>query len=219
MTTLRAVIFDMDGVLVNSEPLHEKAQRIVFDRYQLTVPASFFSAFKGQTEEDVFNHVVATNPGRALNAAELVALKHSVYRDLMEDLQPIDGALPFLNRLAQAGYPLALTTSATRRDQQRTFELFSLHPFFNTVVTADDVTHPKPNPEPYVTTAQRLGVAPEHCLVIEDSTHGIRAARSAGCRVAGLATTFSTELLMQAGAHLAVEHFEALAQHLNLENP
>jgi len=121
---------------------------------------------------------------------------------------------------AECGRPsaLGLTTSATRRDQQRTFALFDLTPYFAVVVTADDVTHPKPNPEPYLTTAQRLDVTPASCLVIEDSTHGVMSAQRAGCTVAGLATSFSAERLVEAGALVAATDFGTLAHHLSLES-
>ena len=217
MINYQAIIFDMDGVIIDSEPLHEKAQRIVFSQYQLTVPSTVFSAFKGKTEADVFGHVVERYADNRVDAAELIALKHAVYSSLMDELHLFDGARPFIERLAERGIPLGLTTSATRRDQQRTFALFELDPYFNVVVTADDVTNPKPDPEPYLTTARRLDVAPDSCLVIEDSTHGVTAARRAGCTVMGLATSFSAERLLQAGAHLAVDGYDALAHHLILE--
>ena len=214
MTHYKAIIFDMDGVIIDSEPLHEKAQRIVFSQYELSVPSTVFSAFKGKTEADVFGHVVETYADNRVDASELIALKHDVYSQLMGELQLIDGAKALIERLVERGVPLGLTTSATRRDQQRTFALFDLHAFFNVVVTADDVTNPKPDPEPYLTTARRLDIAPDSCLVIEDSTHGVLAAQRAGCTVIGLPTSFSTERLMQAGAHLAVDGYDQLARYL-----
>ena len=218
MTPYDAIIFDMDGVIIDSEPLHEKAQRVVFSQYRLTVPSSIFSAFKGKSEEDVFGHVVQEYADN-LDAAELIALKHEVYSGLMGELQLIAGARPFIKRLTRRGVRLGLTTSATRRDQERSFALFDLHAYFDVVVTREDVRHPKPNPEPYLTTAQRLGVAPTACLVFEDSINGVLSARRAGCTVAGLATSFSTEQLLEAGARFAADNYETLAHHLSLESP
>ena len=214
MLDYKAIIFDMDGVIIDSEPLHEKAQRIVFSQYQLTVPSTVFSAFKGKTEADVFGHVVEAYADNHVDASELIALKHAVYSDLMGELQLIDGARPLIERLVKRGIPLGLTTSATRRDQQRTFALFDLGTYFNVVMTAEDVANPKPDPEPYLKTAKHLGVPPASCLVIEDSTHGVTAAQRAGCTVIGLSTSFSPERLLQAGAHLAVDGYDELAHHL-----
>ena len=214
LPSYEALIFDMDGVLIDSEPLHEQAQRVVFSRYKLTVPSSIFTVFKGKTEQDVFGHVVETYAEGRLDASELIALKHAVYSELIENLQPIPGALPLLERLAQRRIPLGLTTSATRRDQERAFARFDLHRFFEVVVTVEDVQRPKPDPEPYLTTARRMGFAPASCLVIEDSTNGVQAALRAGCTVAGIATSFTTAQLLEAGAHVAADRYEELTPYL-----
>ena len=219
MTRFDAIIFDMDGVIIDSEPLHEKAQRVVFSQYQLTVPSSIFSAFKGKSEEDVFGHVVEEYAGNRLDAAELIALKHEVYSGLMGELQLIDGARLLIETLVHRGIRMGLTTSATRRDQQRAFALFDLHAYFEVVVTREDVAHPKPDPEPYLTTAKKLAVPPTACLVIEDSINGVLSARRAGCTVAGIATSFSTERLLEAGARFAADDFETLAHTLFQESP
>ncbi len=219
MLNYDAIIFDMDGVIIDSEPLHEKAQRVVFSQYQLTVPSSIFSAFKGKSEEDVFEHVVEEYGDNRLDAAELIALKHEVYSGLMGKLQLIAGARPFIERLMHQGNRLAVTTSATRRDQERAFALFGLDAYFDVVVTREDVAQPKPNPEPYLTTARRLGVPPTACLVIEDSINGVVSARGAGCTVAGIATSFSIERLLDNGARYAANDFETLAHALFQESP
>ena len=219
MLDFEAIIFDMDGVIIDSEPLHEKAERVVFSQYQLTVPSSVFDAFKGKSEEDVFGHVVQEYADNRLDASELIALKHEVYSEMIGELQLIAGARPFIERLVRRGIRLALTTSATRRDQERAFALFDLHAYFDVVVTREDVVHSKPDPEPYLTTARRLALAPALCLVIEDSIHGVLSAWRAGCTVAGLATSFSTERLLQAGARFAADDYEALAHHLLQESP
>ena len=219
MTNYDAIIFDMDGVIIDSEPLHEQAQRVVFSQYQLTVPSSILSTFKGQSEEDVFGHIVEEYADNRLDASELIALKKKVYSGLMGDLHLIDGARPLIEQLTRRGSRLALTTSSSRRDQERIFALFDLHAYFDVVVTRDDVVHPKPDPEPYLTTAKRLAVPPAACLVIEDSINGVLSARRAGCTVAGLATSFSAERLLEAGAHVAADDYETLENALFRESP
>ncbi len=205
LSDIRAVIFDMDGVLIDSEPLHERAQQIVFRKHAIEVPDRVYSDFKGQTEEDVFGYVVREFGRDGHDPAVLVREKHAAYRELLSDLQPIDGAVELLHYLSALGMPLALTTSAIRRDQEFAFERLQLEAFFNVVVTAEDVSKPKPDPEPYAITALRMSVDPSHCLVIEDSINGIRSARGAGCRVAGITTSFSADALTAAGAEIFVD--------------
>ena len=201
----------MDGVIIDSEPLHEKAQHIVFDRFDLSIPSAALQGYKGKTEQDVFGHIVALHPNINLVASELIAMKHQVYSELIVDLQLIPGAVPLIQALSSREIPLGLTTSATRRDQQRAFDLFGLDPYFEVTITADDITHPKPHPEPYLTTARQLEVDPKRCVVIEDSVHGIQAALRAGCTVVGLATSFEPDVLAKTGTHLVVRHFDTLA--------
>src|SRR5690606_18407119 len=88
-------------------------------------------------------------------------------------------------------------------------------PFFEAVVTAEDITHPKPHPEPYLVTAAHLGVKPEACLVVEDSVHGVRAGLAAGCRVVGITTSFDAGRLQEAGAHHVVDSFAQLTRKLS----
>jgi beta-phosphoglucomutase-like phosphatase (HAD superfamily) len=111
---------------------------------------------------------------------------------------------------------LALTTSATRRDQEQIFQRFNLGRWFDAVVTAEDIRRAKPDPEPYLKTAAKVGLDPSLCLVVEDSTHGIRAAKRAGCWAVGLTTAFTAEELRRAGADAVVDSFAELAALLDL---
>lgn len=209
---IHAVIFDMDGVLIDSEPLHERAQRIVFRRHAIEVPDRVYSDFKGQTEEDVFEYVVREFGRDGHDPAVLVREKHSAYRELLNELEPIDGALELLQYLSGVGMPLALTTSAIRRDQEFAFDRLQLGAFFKVVVTADDVTRPKPDPEPYRITALKLGKDSTQCLVVEDSLNGVRSAAGAGCKVAGITTSFPADSLVAAGAEVVVDRLLDLKQ-------
>ena len=209
-----AVIVDMDGVIVDSEPLHEKAQRVVFERFQIDVPDTAFRTFKGMTEAAVFECVTAAYVAGSFDVQALIEAKHIVYRSLIEELQLVPGALCLLKRMHRKSIPLGLVTSATREDQERAFSRFSLKPFFNVVVTAADVSRPKPDPEPYQIMASRLGAPPRDCIVIEDSLFGIQAGICAGCRVYGVATSFSLRELAGAGAHRGFASMSVLSDHL-----
>ncbi len=210
-----AIIFDMDGVIIDSEPIHDQSHRIVFGLHDLPVPAEAYPSFKGVPERKLFERVVSEFGSDEHDVDTLTVSKEETFLSLMPQMRLIPGVLDFIRR-AHARRRLALTTSATRRYQRFAFDRFDLDPFFEIVVTAEDIRHHKPHPEPYLETTRRLGAAPNDCLVIEDSVHGVRSASQAGCRVAGVTTSFPAEALREAGAYRTVDTFEALANHLGL---
>lgn len=210
-----AILFDLDGVVIDSEPVHEEAKRIVFARHGIEVPDSLFDQYKGKTDWDIVAHVVHEYANGKITVDELLAQKQQAFRELASKVPLVPGALDFI-RAAKQVYRLALTTSSTPRNQGIAFDQFDLWQYFETIVTAVDITRPKPDPEPYLITCKKLNVSPDACLVIEDSVNGVLSGRTAGCTVAGLTTSFSAEALERAGAHFVVDGYEALAHRIGL---
>lgn len=206
----------MDGVVIDSEPIHEEAQRIVFREHELAVPESEFPAFKGMTERKVFERIMEKYGTDVHDIEVLIDAKETTFRALLADLEPIPGALDFIRR-ASRSFRLALTTSSARINQEIAFRKFELAPYFEAVVTAEDIVYPKPHPQPYLTTAGRLGIDPRHCLVVEDSIHGVRSARAAGCQVAGMTTSFDRDRLLEAGADFVVDTYDELAEYVGVD--
>ena len=204
----KAIIFDMDGVVIDSEPLHERSSRLVFAEHDVEIDEAIFADFKGSTDRTILTYLVQEKK-LALNVDELLQQKRLTYASLIDELQPIPGAVMFIN-LMKSKYRLALTTSASRRNKELAFSKFNLHRSFEVVITSDDITNPKPDPEPYLVTTSRLGLAPEECLVIEDSYNGVRSAAGAGCTVAGITTSFDADSLKAAGAHLVFDAYDEL---------
>jgi HAD superfamily hydrolase (TIGR01509 family) len=215
VSRIEALLFDMDGVVIDSEPIHEEAQRIIFSEHGLAVPEALYPSFKGMTEQKVFEQIVSEYGSAHHDAATLVLAKEETYRRLLVDLQLVPGVLDFLE-LAQSRFRMALTTSSVRENQRIAFERFDLDGYFEVVVAAEDIEHPKPHPQPYLTTADKLGVPPKACLVLEDSLHGVRSAKRAGCRIAGMTTSFEAAALKHAGADVTVDSFGELAERLGL---
>ncbi len=205
----------MDGVIIDSEPIHDRSHRIVFGRHDLAVPAEAYPSFKGIPERKLFERVVSEFGSDEHDVDTLTVSKEETFLSLMPEMRLIPGARDFIRR-AQAQRRLALTTSATRRYQRFAFDRFDLDPFFEVVVTAEDIRRHKPHPEPYLETTRRLELAPETCLVIEDSINGVQSARQAGCRVTGMTTSFPAEALSEAGAHFTVDTFRELADYLGM---
>lgn len=215
MPKYAALLLDMDGIVIDSEPLHEEAQTVVFRDFDLDVPDSVLPSFKGMTEQDVFTRIVLEYAGGVGDVDMLIAAKERAYRELLSGLTLIPGALSFI-RSAHGRFPIALTTSSVRLDQQFAFEKFDLARYFDAVVTAEDIVHPKPHPQPYLATAEKLGVEPAECLVVEDSLNGVRSARAAGCTVAGMTTSFRKAELEAGGAHFTIDTYDELAERLGM---
>ncbi|MBD3307579.1 HAD-IA family hydrolase [candidate division KSB3 bacterium] len=211
MDKIDAVIFDMDGVIVDSEPLHCQAEQTIFRQYGVEAPWSEWDSFTGLTDRVIFTYIVENFTDGRYSVDELLQAKYKIFLALLADqVQPIPGAIDFIRWTRDRYAKLALTTSSTREVQQIIFERFGLQAYFDVIITEERIQHSKPHPEPYLKTLDALQLPADTCLVIEDSLNGIRSAKEAGCRVIGLATSFPEEDLLKAGAENAVATFAAL---------
>lgn len=214
LKTARAIVLDMDGVVVDSEPLHERAQEKVFAANGLPVPKSEHASFKGRTERDVFTIILQEYGSEHHDLMDLVGQKHAAYRELLPTVQPVLGALEFIAGM-HGRYVLGLATSAAAENQQFIFEQLNLRRFFETIVTSGDVRHSKPHPDPYLIATRRLNIPPQETIVIEDSRLGIRSALAAGCTTIGLVGTFSRADLEAEKPDLIIDRFEDLTRLLS----
>lgn len=206
-------ILDLDGVVVDSEALHLEATKIVFERYELRLPDEGTYGFIGRTDRAIFSDAVEAS-GRVLDVPKMLAVKNEVYETIADRMQLIPGSDAFIRWVAGSESKLALVTSSMRVNQQRAFDLFGLHPFFDVVITADDVQRTKPDPEPYETAVGRFGLDARDCFVVEDSFNGVRSAKGAGCYVIGLTSSFPSERLKDAGADVVFDTFEEVRAHV-----
>ena len=209
-----ALIFDMDGVIIDSEPLHERASQRVFAEYGIELDESIFEPFKGKTDRDIVTFLKAEHKIEDASVDELLQRKRDNYAAFIDELHPVPGSIAFIQYVSE-GFRLALTTSASRRNQELAFQKFNLYPFFETVITSNDISNPKPHPEPYQVTVEQLGLTPEQCMVIEDSTNGVRSAAAAGCTVIGITTSFDDPALREAGAHVVIDSYDQLKGYLS----
>lgn len=211
----KAVIFDMDGVLVDSEPILVESEKITLNTYHITVPDSEWSNFKGTTDKAMFSSIVEQFTNGNVSAQELIAYRHQTYLNIApQRIQMISGALDFVKAVHQRGIKIALTTSSPKAIQDMVFRRFHLTSYFAVVTTGEDVVNGKPHPEPYQTTARKLGIPTHECLVIEDSLNGIRSAKAAGCKVVAITTSFPSQTLRQESPDIIVESFVKLSDHL-----
>jgi HAD superfamily hydrolase (TIGR01509 family) len=206
---LTAIIFDMDGVLIDSEPAHKLAKQRAFARFGVTLPEAIYEQYKGSTDETVMNEVVPTIPGLKADAQEMLRLKHQEFEAVEHLAQPIDGAKEFVT-WARTKFRIALATSATPRNRQAALHLLELTDSFDYVVDASAFSRPKPNPEVFQIALRGLKADPADCIVIEDSLNGVLAGKAAGCRVIAITTSFTEELLRRKGADHIVQNFQEL---------
>jgi beta-phosphoglucomutase len=208
VTGAGAVVFDMDGVLIDSGAHHRDAWRQLLAEFGVTPAPEFWRRTIGRPAEEA----VGTLLDRVLDPGEAAALarrKREHYTRLAaRGTQPIPGAPAFVARLAAAGVPRAVATSASRPDVESVLAEIGVRAYFEVVVTADDVRRGKPDPEIYLRAAAGLGRPPATCLVFEDSVVGVHAARGAGMRVIGLTTAYTARELLAAGAEHAIADFE-----------
>jgi len=203
----------MDGVLVDSEPLHDRAKRAALRSAGITLSEERFAAYIGRSDKAMIDDVASEFALSALQSAEIQRQKNAFYETWESTLRPVSGALDFVH-WSYRHFRLALATSATARNRQSLMKMFALESFFEVVVDAAQFKAPKPSPEVFEITLQKLALEPGTCWVIEDSINGIIAAKQAGCFAVGITTSFSSQALRDVGADLVVESFAQLQSHL-----
>lgn len=204
----------MDGVLVDSESLHVKLNKLVCEAKGIVVPDEAWHRLTGMKGIDIFAAIVAQFGGTQM-PNELVAEKRRLYIEQSRtELEPFPGCVQFLKDAKDVYEKLALTTSGSRYIQEKILLRHDLVRYFDVMVTNDDIERGKPHPEPYTVTTRMLEIMPEDCVVIEDAFNGVLSARAAGCDVVGYLSSFSEEVLCGAGALGCVANYEELRQML-----
>jgi HAD superfamily hydrolase (TIGR01509 family) len=217
ISKIKAIIFDMDGVLVDSEPIHAKAEMQTCSEFGMNVLADEWENFRGKKLEDIFSHASQKYGTGKEPIEEMINRKIRLYLDYaLKEIDLILGTREFLTSVKNSDYRYALTTSGRKFQQDQILDKFGLKNFFEITVTADDVKNGKPDPEPYLKTIEKLGEKAENCLVIEDSDNGVISGKRAGCRVCGITNTFPKEKLEAVGADVIVKNFEELAKILKI---
>jgi HAD superfamily hydrolase (TIGR01509 family) len=178
--SIAAVIFDMDGVLVDSEPMHFEATRRVLTPLGIEYTDADNERFFGFTDPEVFR-ILAGEHGLELREAELVRERTRCIVEMTRaSPTPMEGVPDVLHRLVRARYRLALASSSSPDVIAATLDAIGVDDLFEVVVSGLVVGRGKPAPDIFLETARRLGVAPSECLVIEDSRNGLLAAKAAG---------------------------------------
>ncbi len=207
------LIFDMDGVVIDSNPYHKIAWGRFLKGKGIPCDDPFFdNVLSGRTGPTSLRIIFGDDLPESLLEEYLREVDEN-YQNILrqtDEVYPIAGLYDFLSAVRSNGYRLALATSAPPLNIELGLEKLKLEGVFEVVVGKVDVVHGKPDPEVYLTTVERLGLPVENCIVFEDSKAGIQSALGAGMPVVGIASGHSREELLKEGVSLAVDDFTGL---------
>jgi HAD superfamily hydrolase (TIGR01509 family) len=211
----KGLLMDMDGVLVDSMPLHFEAWKLLVQRFKIGISmADLRELIDARRNVEIFPILL----GRPLPDAELHRLvdeKEALYHAQAEAKLPeVAGARAFCEQAQAQGIPMALATAASELNVLRVMDKMGFRKFFKVLVTARDVQRGKPDPEVYLKAATGLGLRPSECLVVEDSLPGVQAAKASGAACLALTTSHSEVKLVRAGADWTAPDLVALPSGL-----
>jgi len=196
---IKGILFDMDGVLIDSEYYTAEASIQYFGQKGFKVTQEDFHPFYGTGEKGYFMGV-ANKYGIPFNLEEEKLLIYDIFKEIAAGkVGPLPGVTEFIAGCKTMGLPLAVATSAGRYKMNINLDILGFNNgTFNALVSGEDIRNNKPDPEIFITAAGKLGLLPQDCLVIEDAPSGVKAARAAGCKCLALLTTFNRDELNEA---------------------
>ena len=193
-----AVLFDWDGVIIDSSRPHEESwERLALEENK-TLPSDHFTVGFGKKNEWIIPHLLYWTAANDVAQVKRLSLrKEALYREIIVErgLQALPGVHVFLERLKAAGVPNCIGSSTHRENITAILGVLGFEGLFGGMVTSEDVTHGKPHPDVFLKAAAKTGVPPSRCVVFEDALPGIEAGHAGGMKVVGVATTHPVEVL------------------------
>lgn len=187
---LKGALFDWDGVVVDSSAAHRESWERLAEERGLALPENHFALGFGRKNQVIIPEIYkwATDP-EAIE--ELGHRKEAIYREILIEsgLEPLPGAIDLFHELKAAGIPMAVGTSTPLKNVETVIGLIGAAGMFDAIISAEDVSHGKPDPEVFLKGAAALGVEPQDCVVFEDAVYGIEAGLAGGMKVVALTTT------------------------------
>jgi len=203
---LKALIFDMDGTLVHSDPVHLRAFAEILGPEGIVIDEDIYrSSIIGRTNEAIFASLL---PKHTVKEHEAFAeRKEAAFRRLALELEPLAGLIELLDWAEKRGVRIALVTNAPLLNATHMLDVLGLAERFQVKVTIDQVARGKPDPLPYLTALDQLGLKPEEAIAFEDSPSGMKAAKGAGLFSFGVLTGLTADEMKALGADLTIETF------------
>jgi len=199
LSDIEAVLFDWDGVVIDSKSQHERSWNRMAATYDLPLPEGHFLKGFGKRNEEIIPDILGWST-TAEETQKWADLKEEMYRELIREdgIEPLDGVREFVARLIKCGIRRSIASSTPRANIQCSLEITGLAPHFEAMTGAEDVSNGKPAPDVFFQAAEKVGADPTKCIVLEDSFSGIEAGKNAGAFVIGIATTNPIESLTMA---------------------
>lgn len=175
------VVFDLDGLLVDSEGLQARAFAIALAPFGVALDDETFSRFVGISTWQNFRDLARIHPHLAPHLEEIQARKDRAYQDLVErEMRPMPGARSLVESLHRSGIPMAVASSSPRADVKASLSWAGLSAWLDRIAAGDEVARPKPAPDLYLRATEMIGLAPSRCVALEDAQAGVAAAKAAG---------------------------------------
>ena len=214
--TLKSLLFDMDGTLVDSDPIHASVFIDFLGKRGVSLTEKdYMKRIHGRMNVDIFRDLLPDEDPDEMDRA-----KEAAYRDRIgASMEPMPGVGALISKAREVGLTLAAVTNGPRANLEAILAATGLAHAFTCTVSSNDVKRGKPDPEPYERALRNLGVRPDEALVFEDSPSGIRSARAAGIEVVGIASSLPASELTRHGAKLAVDDFNDPALWRRLTDP
>ena len=209
---IQTVIFDMDGVIVDTEPVHHFAYNQHFKQLNIEITPEMYASFTGNSTKNIFEKLKA-HFNLKEEVTTLVATKRNLFNDAFdhkEDLYLLDGVEDLIKELHTNGIQLVLASSSAHVTINRIFNRFNLHQYFTHIVSGEDFPKSKPHPAIFQHAAFLSGTPIENCIVIEDSTNGILAAKAAGIYCIGY-DSVNSKMQDYSKADKVISHFNELS--------
>ncbi len=206
---MKGAIFDLDGTLTLTQQLHERAYASVFKKSGITYLASEDFYYAGIGSDYTFKHVFESHGVTNYDLARCKEEKKRVYEELLkhEEIKLVPGAKEFLEKLRKRKIPFAVASGNRIEFVKKILSSAAILDYFKVIITNNDVKHGKPDPEIFLTSSAKLGIAPRDCVVFEDAWSGISAAKKSGMYCVALETLVPRDFLKKAGADITVEDY------------
>jgi HAD superfamily hydrolase (TIGR01509 family) len=209
---LKALLFDLDGTIAETDPIHHKAWGEFLAPLGMTVDDAFYQRhILGKLNSVIFQEIM---PGLTPEAAgQMGDQKEAQFRRIATSLAPLPGLAAFLDRAAAAGLGLIVVTNAPRANAEHVLEATGLTDRFSHVISGQELPEGKPHPMPYLEGLRHFGISPDEALAFEDSASGLRSAVGAGIATVGITSSLPEAALLELGAALAVADYADARLH------